>query len=105
MNSHAAFTPRILVTIATVIFPVLSTAQTTHIAYDNPIGIPGNQTFGGSVGMDFNIGVNPIRILELGAFDSGQDGFLSPRTVSIWDRDTTSLVTSLTLDVGLSGTL
>jgi hypothetical protein len=77
----------------------------THIAYDNPAGIPANQAFGGNVGMDFDIGPHSVSILELGAFDSLQDGFATPRTVSIWNRDTASLVTSLTLPAGTSGSL
>jgi hypothetical protein len=87
MKSRTAFSPEYALRWRPRSCPCFRIAQTTHIAYDNPIGFPANQTFAGNVGMDFNIGVNSIKVLELGVFDSGQDGFLSPRTVSIWDRD------------------
>lgn len=75
------------------------------IAYDNPTGA-GNQTFPGSVGLDFNVGLEPLEITHLGAFDSNQDGFATTRTVAIYDRDNPATpYATVTLSSGTSGTL
>ena len=46
----------------------------------------GNQPHPGGLGADFIVN-RPIRILELGAFDDGSDGFKSEITVELWSRD------------------
>jgi VCBS repeat-containing protein len=53
----------------------------------------GNQDWFGALGMDFDVH-SPISILTLGAFDSGQDGFVNPLTVGIFDRNTGLLIES-----------
>ncbi len=75
------------------------------IALDNPVGL-GNQSFAGSVGMDFETGVEPIQITHFGAFDSGQDGFTTARTVSIYDRTNPGVpFATLTIPAGTGSTL
>jgi hypothetical protein len=46
----------------------------------------GNQGFGGALGIDFIVN-RPIRILQLGAFDDGSDGFNTEITVELWTRE------------------
>jgi hypothetical protein len=80
---------------------IYSTANTT-----------GNQAWPGNVGSDFNVN-SPITVTKLGAFDSGQDGFVGTISVGLFQRvpggdpntDTSGLLlASLTL-TGTSGTL
>jgi hypothetical protein len=54
----------------------------THVAYQTRPGV-GNATFEGNLGMDFEV-LKPIRITELGVFDSGQDGISGTVAVSLW---------------------
>jgi hypothetical protein len=56
------------------------------IAYDIQAGTPGNQTYGGSLGMDFDV-VLDIVVTRLGVFDSGSDGLLLPLNAHLFDRD------------------
>jgi hypothetical protein len=51
----------------------------------------GNQIFTGALGMDFDV-LSGIEITRLGAFDSGQDGFVNNINVGIFDRNTGTLV-------------
>ena len=65
----------------------------TTIAYRTLPGI-GNATFEGNLGMDFEV-LKPIRVTDLGVFDSGQDGISGTVAVSLWSltgRDGTRLV-------------
>lgn len=64
--------------------PMGASAQT--IAYEIAPGTVGNQEFGGSLGLDFNV-IVPIEVVELGSFDSGSDGISLPITVQLWSRD------------------
>src|SRR5436190_16112668 len=63
------------------------------IAYVVPnLPTPGNQSFGGSLGMDFDINA-PITITQLGVFDDNGDGLsaftiITPLTVRLFNRDT-----------------
>jgi hypothetical protein len=72
----------------------LGAASVVHaaiIAYNVPAGTVGNQTFGGSLGMDFDVN-NPIVISAIGVFDSGQDGLSLPITAQLYNRATQTLV-------------
>jgi PEP-CTERM motif len=81
-------------------------ASAGTIAYDIGAGTIGNQTYTGSLGLDFNV-VGPISITQLGTFDSGADGFTNPITVQIWDRNNTGAgpLASLTFTTALPGAL
>src|SRR5260370_38249721 len=65
------------------------------VAYNDPTGT-GNQTYTGSLGMDFNV-ISPILITALGAYDSDQNGFNGTITTDIYDRTTSLLVAGLTV--------
>ncbi|MEC9037004.1 MAG: hypothetical protein VX588_09295, partial [Verrucomicrobiota bacterium] len=56
------------------------------IIYDVAEGTEGNQDFGGSLGMDFDVS-SVITVSELGAFDSGSDGLFLPIRVELWSRE------------------
>lgn len=84
-------------------FAVFGSANAATIAFDYLPQI-GNQTWTGSLGMDFNVNTS-ISVTALGAFNSGGSGFTSPISVSIYDRVSQSLITSLSLGSGAVGTL
>jgi hypothetical protein len=46
----------------------------------------GNATYDGHLGLDFEV-VRPIRITELGVFDSDRDGVQGKLTASVWSRN------------------
>jgi hypothetical protein len=48
----------------------------------------GNQNFGGSLGLDFDVGSNAINVTHLGGFDDGQNGINGTLTAYIYDRIT-----------------
>jgi hypothetical protein len=72
----------------------------------------GNQAFGGNLGDDFNVN-QAITITQLGAFDSGQDGFVGTINVGLFQRlpggnpntDVTGVLLTSTTLTGTSGTL
>lgn len=49
-------------------------------------GLPGNEPYEGPGGMDFVVNA-PIRVVELGAYDSGSNGLFARITVELWSRD------------------
>lgn len=61
-------------------------AENHHLAYLSPYGLPGNQAFAGSLGMDFDV-QNPIIVKRLGVFDDNSDGMGLVITVRLYDRD------------------
>src|SRR5262245_60037221 len=73
-------------------------------AYEVPTGTIGNQTFGGSLGMDFDVNQN-VTLTHLGVFDSGSDGLSSPISARLYNRTTQTEVTSVLNNTGASGTL
>jgi hypothetical protein len=66
--------------------PAESSTSDDVIAYGTRPGL-GNATTSDNVGMEFQVN-RPIRITELGVFDSGQDGIEGALGVSIWSRVT-----------------
>ena len=61
-------------------------AQDTLIAYEVSTNAVGTQSYGGALGMDFDV-QNPIDVKQLGVFDDGSDGLTLPLTAYIYDRD------------------
>jgi hypothetical protein len=55
------------------------------IAYRVSAGTIGNQTYGGSLGHDFDV-LAPIVVSRLGVFDSGANGLGSSLTAELWQR-------------------
>lgn len=51
----------------------------------------GNQAWTGALGMDFDV-LNPIWVTELGAYDSGGNGFANSISVGIFERGTGTLM-------------
>jgi hypothetical protein len=78
-------------------------ANADTIAYDFPV-VAGNQSFGGPLGMDFNVN-SPIEITALGVFDSNADGLNSQLTVYIYDRTTGTALAQEVFATGNTGTL
>ncbi len=68
------------------------------ISYDVPAGLVGNTSFAGSVGLDFDVN-NSIYVTSLGVFDSAGDGLAASHVVSIYNRDTQTLVTGFTATI------
>jgi hypothetical protein len=67
----------------------------TVVAYGVPAGTAGNQNFGGSLGMDFNVHVDSV-VTRLGVFDSGSDGLLATITARLYERNSRSQIAALT---------
>lgn len=65
-------------------------AQADIIALDSTRAV-GNQPWTGALGMDFDV-LSPIWITQLGAYDSGKNGFVNTISVGIFNRDTQTLV-------------
>jgi PEP-CTERM motif len=64
------------------------------IAYDAAVQL-GNQSYSGSLGLDFDVISSPVNILSLGAFDASADGLNGPVSVGIYNRNTQTLVSPL----------
>ena len=73
------------------------------IIYDVAEGTEGNQDFGGSLGMDFDVS-SVITVSELGAFDSGSDGLFLPIRVELWSREGDSGIEVLA-EIDFDGTI
>lgn len=80
-------------TLTLLLMSFVNASATTAFQY--PVQ-QGNQNFGGSLGMDFNV-LAPITITALGAFDSDADGLKRPINVYLYDRDTQNALVQLTL--------
>lgn len=74
------------------------------IAFQVPPGTVGNFAYSGQLGMDFDV-ANPIRVLELGAFDDGANGMKSEVRVSIFDRSSGKALASATFSSTSPGIL
>lgn len=69
-----------------------------QIAYLAPAA-SGNQAFGGSLGLDFDLD-NPIVVKRLGVFDDGADGLKLPLTARIYNRETREVVAEVAFAPG-----
>jgi hypothetical protein len=79
-------------------------ARRGGVAYVVPEGTSGNQAFGGSLGMEFDVD-RPVMVTRLGAFDSEGDGIQQPISVRLYNRATAGLVASLLFEPGNDGEL
>jgi hypothetical protein len=79
---------------------------TPIVAYSNPTGA-GNQTFPGSLGMDFNvISAAGINVYSVGVFDSSQNGLAKSLTVSFYNlANTATPVLTTSIPTGTGGTV
>ncbi|MDA7888261.1 lamin tail domain-containing protein [Akkermansiaceae bacterium] len=72
----------------------------TFTAYQVPEGTLGNQTYSGSLGLDFIV-MEPILVTELGIFDSGSDGLTNTLTTQLWSRDDRGTPGNYDDDIGI----
>lgn len=84
---------------AVLVFSASAFADT--VAYSTVFGTPGNQSWQGALGLDFNVN-ETIRVTKLGAFDDLSNGLNSAIQVGIFDRNTSTLVPggSVTISAG-----
>jgi len=86
---------------------VASTARADFQAYNATTGTTGNQSFGGSVGLDTSVVSNTV-INYLGVYDSGLDGLAAAHVVNLYLRTsqtTGTLVGTVTVASGVSAGL
>ena len=57
-------------------------------------GYTGNQNYGGTLGMEFDVNSQAIKVTALGIFDSNGDGFHNVLTTYLFNRDTHALIAS-----------
>ena len=89
VRCHGGFFPRRWIALWLCLgWAAAGLAQDQHIAYVVPANTAGNQAFGGSLGMDFDV-LNPILVTRLGVFDDKGDGLKLTITVRLFDRSTT----------------
>jgi hypothetical protein len=83
-------------TVGPVSAPACLTAEAREpgIAYNVPAGTVGNQSFGGALGMDFNV-VVPVTVTRLGVFDDSSDGLFLPISARLYNRSTLEVLASL----------
>ncbi|MCA9267274.1 MAG: hypothetical protein KDA41_02330, partial [Planctomycetales bacterium] len=73
--------------------------------YNVPAGTVGNQTYGGTLGMDFDVN-QEITISRLGVFDSGSNGLSNTINAYIFDRTNTATpLATVTFTPGSPGVL
>jgi hypothetical protein len=86
---------------------VSGAAHAQVIAFDVASGTVGNQNFGGSLGLDFDV-VSSIQVTQLGFFDSGSNGITAGTTITVqlYDRNNTATpLSTQTFNNGAPGTL
>lgn len=82
----------------------LPIARLPGVAYINAAGLEGNQAFGGSLGMDFDV-LRPVRVTRLGVFDDASDGLNLELTAVLYNRDTREALATLTFTPAEPGEL
>lgn len=75
MLKAALFSAALMVSVA---------ANAGTIVYDTPATTPGNQTWTGTLGLDFTVNA-PVKVTSLGAFDSGKNGITTNIFVTIFN--------------------
>ena len=87
------------------IFVATAAADATITAFHVPAGVTGNQSYNGSLGMDFDV-ISPILVTRLGVFDSGANGLSATLTAQLWrTAPTQQLLASLSFSTASPGTL
>ena len=66
--------------------PVLGGGPGFYTAYMVESGTSGNQNYSGSLGMDFDV-LEPIRVTDLGVFDSAANGLSRTIVAQLWRRN------------------
>jgi hypothetical protein len=83
-----------------------ASATITYYAYQNVDGQDGNQTYGNSIGHEFDA-VAPVTVTQLGVFDDSGDGISGATTLTavLWNRATLTPLATLTFNNSSPGTL
>jgi VCBS repeat-containing protein len=84
--------------------PVFGTTSTSPTLTLSAGTATGNQAFTGTLGLEFNT-TQDIVISQLGAFDDGSDGFLTSKTVTLYNADTQAIIAQATIPAGTSSSL
>jgi hypothetical protein len=74
------------------------------VSHTVPAATAGDQAFGGSLGMDFNVR-EPVDILALGVFDDLSDGLNATITAKLYERNAQSVVATLVFNNAEPGAL
>jgi hypothetical protein len=82
-SSYAASLFGLLGLLAVLAAPGMGAAST--IFATGTVGQVGNQSYAGSLGLDFTVGSSDIVVTEIGVFDSGFDGLSNEITAYIYD--------------------
>ncbi len=90
-----SLSPLLAAVLLTAADPDRGLSAADPIAYVVPAGTGGNQDFGGSLGMDFDVELD-ILVTRFGVFDSLSNGLARPIVAVLYDRD--SLVEMARLD-------
>ncbi len=77
--------------------------STAAIALENTTGLLGNDSYSGSLGMDFTVN-RDVTLYSLGAFDDGQANMAAAITVGIYNVSNDQLITPLVTLSGTAGT-
>ncbi len=93
VNDSFTFTEDTLLTAPTII--------TSHVV---PAGTVGNQAYGGTLGMDFNV-QQTTSITHLGVFDDGSNGLARVLNAYLFDRNTQQLLATIQFSPGDPGVL
>lgn len=67
--------------------------------------VSGTQNYGGSLGLDFDVGLDTISVTRLGVFDDDQDGLNLTITAYIYDRNTQTPVIGPLVFTGTTASL
>lgn len=104
MNLKASYVLSIFCLILLMFTSNLTNAQCTSFNGATGTDNVGSQAFTGRLGMRFTVN-SPIIVSQLGAFDSGQDGFNSTISVAIVDAAGTVVVPSSGVPLSLFGVI
>ncbi|MDX2035490.1 MAG: PEP-CTERM sorting domain-containing protein [Isosphaeraceae bacterium] len=89
---------------ACVALALAGSVRADFIAYDVRSDVVGNQAYGGSIGLDFNVN-SSILVNALGAFDNGGNGLFAGVTVTIYNRTSQAIVAQAVVPAGTSAPL
>ncbi len=78
----------------TAVLAIAAPALAVTQVYDTTPATPGNQNWGGTLGLDFTVNTQ-ITVTDLGTFDSGKDGITNDIFVGIFDAGGTLVASAV----------
>ena len=87
-----------------IVVSVTPNPRGAGVAYVNPANSDGNQAYGGSLGLDFDV-ARSIQITKLGVFDEDSDGLNLTLTAAVYDRQTQKPLVTLEFTTDSPGDL